>query len=62
MTVQKIFPRDPVQHLQFCEQMFNILQLDLAEIIVPQTKHISIWTVMLISKTADIGQRKTLEN
>ena len=28
----------------------------------PQTKHISIWTIMFISKTADIRQRETLEH
>ena len=61
MIVQKILPHDPIQRRQFSEHRLNILEDDLAWIITSDEAHFHL-TVMLITKTADIGQRKTLEN
>ena len=54
MIVQKILPHDPVTCWIFFRTTLQWSS--------PQMKHIFICPVKLISKTLDIGQRKTLEN
>ena len=59
--VQNILPHDPVQRLQFNEHMLNMLQDDFAVIVSLGEAHFHL-DGHLISKTANIGQRKSLKN